>query len=110
MKGPKVLGTILGNSSTNSYLKLRHLSGNLKDLKLNMQTKFVIYIYIYIKRERERERERERPTQSHTHIHTHIYIYIQCTYSMTSNAWFSKKYHSHKESIIYNHTDFVLQY
>ena len=30
MKGLKVLRTILVNSSTNSNLKLRHLSGNLK--------------------------------------------------------------------------------
>ena len=30
IKGPKAHGTILENSSTNSNLKLRHLSGNLK--------------------------------------------------------------------------------
>ena len=30
MKGPKVLGTILENSSTKSYLKPRLLSGNSK--------------------------------------------------------------------------------
>ena len=30
MKGPKALGTILVNSSTDSNLKPRHLSGNLK--------------------------------------------------------------------------------
>ena len=30
MKGPKVLGTILVTSSTNSNLKPRHLSGNSK--------------------------------------------------------------------------------
>ena len=30
IKGPKVLGTILVNSSTNFNLKPRHLSGNLK--------------------------------------------------------------------------------
>ena len=30
MKGPKALGTILGNSSTNSHMKLKHLE-NLKE-------------------------------------------------------------------------------
>ena len=30
MKGPKALGTILVNSSTNSNQKPRHLTGNLK--------------------------------------------------------------------------------
>ena len=30
LKGPKALGAILVNSSTNSNLKLRHLSENMK--------------------------------------------------------------------------------
>ena len=45
--------TILGNSSTNFNLKLRHLSGNLKRSYIDYTDKFCLYylmkyIYIYI--------------------------------------------------------------
>ena len=56
-----MLGTILGNSSTNSNLKLRHLSENLKGSSIYHIDK--IYLYYLMK---------------HTHTHTHIYIYIGC--------------------------------
>ena len=54
MKGLKVLGTILGNSSTN--LKLRHLSEILKGFLIYCTDKIcryhlmkmLIYIYIYM--------------------------------------------------------------
>ena len=55
MKGPKVLRTILVNSSTNSNLKQRHLSEDTKGTLLNFRDKvclryIFIYIYIYIYR------------------------------------------------------------
>ena len=50
MKGPKALGTILGNSSTNSNLKLRHFSENLKgSYRQNLSLLFnETFLYIYI--------------------------------------------------------------
>ena len=56
MKDPKALGAILGNSSTNSNIKLRHLFKKIwKDLEYTIQPICLyylmkhIYIYIYIK-------------------------------------------------------------
>ena len=43
MKGLKVLGTILGNSSPNSNLKLRHLSENLKGSWINYTDKICFH-------------------------------------------------------------------
>ena len=43
MKDPKVLGTILVNSSTNSNLKPRHLLGKSKRSKLNYTDKMRFY-------------------------------------------------------------------
>ena len=43
MESPKVLGIILVNSSTNSNMKPRHLSGNTKGYELNYTGNIFIY-------------------------------------------------------------------
>ena len=46
LKGPKALGTIFGNSSTNSKQKLRHLSEKLKGSWINYTDKISLYYLI----------------------------------------------------------------
>ena len=42
-KGPKILGTLLGCSTSNSNLKQRHLSENLKGSKTNYKANIYFY-------------------------------------------------------------------
>ena len=72
MKGPKVLGTILVNSSTNSNRKQRHLTGNLKGSWLNYTDKICLYYWM----KHAWMNECCLTTHTHTHIYIYIYIYI----------------------------------
>ena len=67
----KALGTILVNSFTNSNMKPRDFTGNLKGRNFFMLykhfTKHYIYIYIYM--------YVSIYAYIYTHTHTHIYIY-----------------------------------
>ena len=71
MKGPKALGTILVNSSTNSNLKARHLSIRKPEgilIKLYRQNVSLLFNQTCLN-------ERLLLNHTHTHTHTHVYIY-----------------------------------
>ena len=75
MKGLKALETILINSSTNSNLEPRHLSGNSKLINLYRQNVSLLFNQTCLN-------ELLLPNHTHTHTHTHIYIYIY-----EQNSW-----------------------
>ena len=74
MKGPKALGTILVYSSTNSNLKPKHLSGDLKGCWLNYIDK--ICLYHLIKHAWMKDCRLITHTHTHTHTYTHTYICV----------------------------------